>query len=164
MLGREHHPEGRQRDIERAVMEGQGFGVGHFEADAQAFGPGPVGAARQQFPHVVGGGDVGEATRRRQGGIAVAGGDVEHEFAGADIGGLGQGFADDLQGRADHGEVAAGPGGLLAFLDGDEVGRGQGDAAGQFAGSDMAVPEVGVRIGRRLRAGLIQAGRAIAGA
>src|SRR5690606_15646197 len=54
--------------------------------------------------------------------IAIAGGDVEDGLAGAHIGGLGECLADDLQGRADGGVVAAGPGGLLALLDGGEVG------------------------------------------
>ena len=37
-------------------------------------------------------------------------------FAGAHVGRFAEGFADDLQGRADDGEIAAGPGRLLAFL------------------------------------------------
>ena len=36
-------------------------------------------------------------------------------------------IADDLQGGAYGGVVAAGPGGLLALLDGSEVGCGSGD-------------------------------------
>lgn len=57
-------------------------------------------------------------------GVAVAGGDVDDVFLGADIGGLGQRLADRLQGHADDGEVAAGPACLLALLAGSIVGGG----------------------------------------
>ena len=65
----------------------------------------------------------GEAARGGERRVAVAGGDVEHALAGAHVDGFGERFADDLQRGADDGEVAAGPGGLLALLDGGEVGR-----------------------------------------
>jgi hypothetical protein len=58
-----------------------------------------------------------------QRGVAVARSYVDHLLAGADIGRFGQRFADYLQGDADDGEIAAGPGGLLALLDGAEVRR-----------------------------------------
>jgi hypothetical protein len=46
---------------------------------------------------------------------------------GADVGRLGQRLAHQLQGDADDGEVAAGPAGLLALLDGGIVGAAKGD-------------------------------------
>ena len=53
--------------------------------------------------------------------IAVARGDVEYAFARPDVDRFGQGFADNLQRDADHGKVAAGPGGLLPAFDVSEV-------------------------------------------
>jgi hypothetical protein len=46
------------------------------------------------------------------------------------VAGFGQRFADDLQCRADHGEVAAGPGGLLHLLDCREVDGGGSGGCG----------------------------------
>ncbi len=73
---------------------------------------------------------MGEAARRGQRGVAVAGGDVEHEFVGAHVGRFGEHFADNLQRRADDGVVAAGPGGLLALLDRGIVRRRGSGVAG----------------------------------
>jgi hypothetical protein len=85
-------------------------------------GLGAFAALVEQALHVVGRGDDRVAACRGQRGVAVAGGHVEHGLVGAHVGGLGQCLADDLQGGADDGVVAAGPGGLLAQLDGGEVG------------------------------------------
>ena len=91
----------------------------------------PRRAFFEQVGHVVGRGHAREATRRGQRGIAVAGGDVEYALAGAHIGRFGELLADDLQGGADDGEIAARPGGLLTALDGAQVGLGlDGGAAG----------------------------------
>ena len=57
----------------------------------------------------------------RKAGVAVTGGDIEHLFAGADVGRLAQRLADNLQRGSDHGVVAGGPGCLLLLLDGGEV-------------------------------------------
>ena len=89
-----------------AVGEGQGLGIGFAEADREALGGGAGAAAFQQRRDVVGRGDLGEAARGGERGVAIAGRDVEHPFAGTDIDGLAQRLADDLQGRADHGKVA----------------------------------------------------------
>ena len=90
----------------------------------EALGLGALPAALEQRGDVVGRGDVAPAPRRGERGIAVAGGDVEHALAGAQVDRLAQALADDLQRRADDGVVAGGPGGLLARLERCEVGRG----------------------------------------
>src|SRR5262249_42725474 len=62
-----------------------------------------------------------EAARGRQRGIAVARRDVEDVLAGTDVNRLREELPDNLQRRADDGEVAARPGGLLTLLDCLEV-------------------------------------------
>jgi hypothetical protein len=64
---------------------------------------------------------------RRQRGIAVAGGDVEHLLAGPEVERLAQLLADDLQRGADDGVVAGRPGAVLLGLEGGKV-----DLAGLF--------------------------------
>ena len=135
VVGREHHAEGRQHGVEAGIVERQRLGVGDLEAHGQAFGVRALAALLEQRRHVVGGGHVGKAARRGQRRVAVAGGDVEHALAGADVGGLGERLADDLQRRADDGEVAAGPGGLLALLDRREVRRTDGVVKNRIHGT-----------------------------
>jgi len=67
-----------------------------------------------------------EAARRGNGGVAVAGGHVQHGCAGFQVDGLAELFADDLQGGADQGVIAGGPGGLLLGLHGGEIGSNRG--------------------------------------
>ena len=81
------------------------------------------GAALEQRFDVVGGGDLAAAARGGERGVAVAGRDVEHALVPAQVAGLGELLADDLEGGADDGVVAAGPRGLLAGLEGGEIGR-----------------------------------------
>jgi len=81
-------------------------------------------AAVQQPTDIIGRSHLGETARRRQRGVAIPGGDIEHTFAGAQIDGLANAFTDDLQGGADDGIIAGGPGGLLAFFDGGNVRAG----------------------------------------
>jgi len=50
-------------------------------------------------------------------GVAVAGGDVEHALAGAEVDRIAEALTDDLQCRADDGVVAGGPRRLLTLLD-----------------------------------------------
>ena len=104
VIGREHRAEGGQHDVEAAVGKGQRLGIGGLEVDLQTFGLRPGAALVEQGRHVVGRGDLGEASRRGQRGIAVAGGHVEHALAGAHVDGFGQLLADDLQGGADDGD------------------------------------------------------------
>ena len=122
VVGREHHAEGGQHDVEAGVRVRQRFGVGDLEVHGQVLGFGAQAAFLQQLGHVVGGGHIGEAARRGQRCVTVAGGDVEHTFVGTHVGRFGEHFADNLQSRADDGVVAAGPGGLLALLDRGIVG------------------------------------------
>ena len=130
VVGREHDAERRQRDVEARIREGQGLGVGDLERDVEVLGAGALASLVEQGGHVVRGGHLREAARGGQRGVAVAGGHVEHALAGAQVHGLGERFADDLQRGADDGEIAAGPRGLLALLDGREVRGGRGGGSG----------------------------------
>jgi hypothetical protein len=124
VVGGEHHPEGRQHGIEARIGERQGFDIGDLEAHVQALGARALGTAVEQAGDVVGRGHCRAAAGRGERGVAVAGGDVEHALVGAQVGGFGERFADDLQRGADDGVVAAGPGRSLAVFQGDEVGGG----------------------------------------
>ena len=123
VVGRKHHTEGGQGDIEAAVGKRQRLGVGDAELHREPIGLCPRGGLVEKVRDIVGRGHRGEAPRRGQSGIAIARGHVEHPLAGAQVRGLGQGFPHDLQRDADDGVIAARPGGLLALLDCLEVGR-----------------------------------------
>jgi hypothetical protein len=127
LVGGEHHAEGRQRHIEAVVGKRQRFGVGGLERHGQTLRGCAFLAALQQFADIIGRGHLREVARCRQRRVAVAGSDVEHALAGAQIDRLAEALADDLQGGADHGVVAGGPSRLLALLDGGVVGLGGRD-------------------------------------
>ena len=105
-MGREHHAEGRDHDIEGVVGERQRLRVSLLELDRQPISGGAGAAALQQRRHVVGRDDIAPAARGREADIAVAGGDIEDFLPGAKIECLAKFFADDLQGGADDGIVA----------------------------------------------------------
>ena len=105
------------------VRKRQGFGIGHFEFDRQSFGHGAGAAALEQAAHIVGRGDVAPAPGGGQADHSVAGSYIENLLAGPKIEGFAKFLAYNLQGRAHNGIVAGGPGGLLAGLYGNEVGR-----------------------------------------
>ena len=117
LVGREHHAEGGERHVERAVLELEVLGVGLLELHREALGAGARPGPLEQRRDIVGGDDVAPAPRRRQRGVAVARGHVEHPLAGAQVERLAQRLADDLQRRADDGVVASRPGRLLLRLD-----------------------------------------------
>ena len=121
LVGREHHAEGRDHHVEAAIRERQRFRVGLAELDVEPFGGGAFAGALEQRGHVVGRDHVAPAPRGRERDVAVAGGHVEHLLPGADVEGLAQLLADDLQGGADDGIVAGGPGALLARLERREI-------------------------------------------
>ena len=123
LVGREHHAEGRDRDVEAPSANGSASASAARNVDRQALGLGARAAALEQRRHVVGRGDVAEAARRGERGVAVAGRDVQHPLARPEVEGLAEALADDLQGRADDGVVAGRPGRLLLGLDGLEVCR-----------------------------------------
>ena len=122
LIGGEHHAERRNDGIEARGRKRQRLGVGFAEVDGEPLGRGPLLAAREQRRHVVGRRDVAEAARRGQRDVAVAGCDVEHLAAGAQVECFAQLLADDLQRGADHRVVARRPGGLLAGLEPAEIG------------------------------------------
>ena len=126
MFRREHRAEGRQRNVERTVVERQCFGIRQLKLHVQALGLCARGALLEQVRHIVGRGHARETPGGSQGGVAVARGNIQHQFPGAHVHRFGQRLADDLQGGADDCEIAAGPGGLLALLDRVEVDVGCG--------------------------------------
>ena len=94
----------------------------------------------EQRGDVVGGRHVAPAPRRGERRVAVAGGDVEHARARAQVERLAQALADDLQRRADDGVVAGGPGGLLARLDRGEIDGGVHGVPFSAAGRRRSAP------------------------
>ena len=141
VVGGEHHAEGGEDGVEARVAEGQRLDVGRLELDFQALGARALGAALEQGLDVVGRDDLAAAARRGEGGVAVAGRHVEHALVPAQVAGFGELLADDLQGGADDGVVAARPGGLLAGLEGVEVG---GCVHGRFLVSGYRVLRLGI--------------------
>src|SRR5690606_12161821 len=113
------------------------------EIDRQSLGVGPGAPPVEQRLHVVGRGDDGAAPGGGERGVAVAGRDIEDRLAGAHVGRLGERLADDLQGDADGGVVAALPGGLLPPLDSGAIGRGPFGRGGTHVNL--------LRVGRRRR-------------
>ncbi len=111
-----------------ASREGQRLGIGFLELDRKPVGLGTFAPAVEQRADIVRRYDVGEAAGRGERRIAVAGGDIEDALVAAQIDGLAQHLADDLQRGADHGVVAGAPGDLLAALD-----RGEIEVAGAAA-------------------------------
>src|SRR5262249_29921028 len=109
---------------EARIGKRQIFRIRLAELDRKAFGLRPLAAALEQRADIVGRHHIGEAARRRERRIAVAGRDVEDALVAPEVDGLAKRLADDLQRSADHGIVAGGPGGLLLGLDGGKVRRG----------------------------------------
>ena len=126
LVGREHDAESGEHDVEARIGEGQSLGIGFLEGDRQAVGLGAAASALEQGADIVGRHDVGEAAGGGQGRIAVAGGDVEDALVAAQIDGLAERLADDLQRGADDGIVAGTPGELLAALDRGQIDGGDG--------------------------------------
>ena len=125
-LRREHHAECRQHDVERRVGEREDLGVGRTELDGEALGVGAGACAVEELGDVVRRGDHGAASGGGQGGVAIASGDVDDEFAGSDIDGLTEQLAGELQRCADRRVVAGRPGVVLAGFDGGDIEGGRG--------------------------------------
>ena len=104
---------------------------------SEPLGRGALAPAFEQRRHVVGRGHLAPAARRGERHVAVAGRDVEHLAAGAQIERLAQLLADDLQRGADDGVVAGRPGALLARLDGGEIGLDGSAVCRVAAAADM---------------------------
>jgi len=105
----EHDAEGGQHDVERAVGERQRLRVSVSRFQVQALDLGAAGGRLEQPRHEVGGGHPGAAPGGRQGGVARAGGDIQHAFAGMDVDRPAQHLPDeDLLGPG-PGEVAQRP-------------------------------------------------------
>ena len=126
VIRREHRAEGRERDVEATVVERQRPPRRPSRnSTSQAFGQRARAAPFRAAPARSRSKSLGEPARGGERGVAVAGGDVEHAFAGAHVGRFGERFADDLQRHADDGEVAAGPRACWLLFDGGEVRRGR---------------------------------------
>ena len=128
MVGREHHAERRQHDIEGGVRKRQGFRVRLLELDGQALGRGAAPSIFEQRGHVVGGRDVAPSACGGQRAVAVAGRNVQHRRSRAQVDRLAKRFADNLQRRADDSEVAGRPRGVLFRLDRVQLGGWGGRA------------------------------------
>ena len=90
VVGREHRPDRRHHDVERLVIEGQVLRVGDAE---QVGGSAPAASARafpglEQLRCEVAAITFGSGLRRRNRGVAGAGGDVEHALPRSDPAGL----------------------------------------------------------------------------
>jgi hypothetical protein len=106
LIWREHHAEGGKHDVEALISERKSFSVGFLEGNPQAVGFGPLASALEQRADIVRRHDVGESAGRGERGVAVAGCDIEDALVAAEIDGLAQTLAHDLQRGADHGVVA----------------------------------------------------------
>ena len=116
LVGREHHAEGRDAPTSKlASGNGSASASASRNSTFSRFGRGALAAAFEQRRHVIGRGHVAPAARRRERRVAVAGRDIEHLAAGAQVERFAQLLADDLQRGADDGIVARGPGALLAL-------------------------------------------------
>ena len=121
LIRREHHAEGGEDDIERAVGERKIFSVRFAKRDREIFRERATARGLEEIGDVVGGRDFAPAARGGERSVAIAGGDIEDARAGADVERFAEIFADGLEGGADDGVVASGPGELLAGFDGAVV-------------------------------------------
>jgi hypothetical protein len=124
---------GEQR--RRRRVERQRLRVGLAKLDVQPFGCRAFAGTLEQRGHVVGGDHIAPATRGRQRGVAVAGGDVEHPVSRTDVEGLAQLLADDLKRGAYYGIIAGRPCSPLAGLERIEVWMAAGLAVLTIGGS-----------------------------
>jgi len=114
------------------IRERELLGVPFVPRDRQPLGLRPRAPAFEQRRDVIEPSDLGEPARRRQGGVAIAAGDVEHELAGVQVGRLAERLADDLKGGADDGVVAGAPGDPLPAL---AASRMEAAGRGRFRGA-----------------------------
>jgi len=121
LIGREHHAESGEDDVEGIVRERKILGVRFAKRDQEIFCVRAAASGLEELGDVVGGRDFTPAARGSERGVAVAGSDVEDTRAGADVERFAEIFADRLESRTDDGVVAGGPGVLLARFDGAVV-------------------------------------------
>ena len=96
------------------------------KVDGDPLGGGALAAALEERRHVVDAGHAAAETGGGDGGVAAAGRDVENGGARAQVGSVDQPLGDGDDQGCDLGEVAAGPGRLLAGLHSGEIGGGSG--------------------------------------
>lgn len=123
LVGTEHSAEGGRDRIEGPVGEGKFLSVGFPESDRKAFDLGPLASPLQEALDIVRGDHVAPAAGGGERKIAVAGSDIEHLLAGAQVERFGELFADNLERGADDGVVARRPGRLLLGLDRSQIWR-----------------------------------------
>ena len=124
LVGREHHAEGRDDDVEAASANGSASASASRNVDRQARRPrrarGRARAAPARSRSTV----TSHQRRAAASATLPLPAATSSTFSpGAQVEGLAQLLADDLQRGADDGVVARRPRGLLAGLDGREVGR-----------------------------------------
>ena len=112
--------------VEGGVGEREVLGVSLDELDLEVLGRGPNPSAFEQCRDVIDADRLAASAGRCQSGIPTSRGHIENSSAGQNVRGLTEvlGLKDDAGG--DDGEIAAGPGALLAPLDCGNVGHGRG--------------------------------------
>ncbi len=125
-FGREHRPEDGADDVEAAVAEREILGVALDELHLEASASVRAAGALEQRRDVVQPTTLAAPSGRGHGGVAAAGCDVEDALGRVDVERLDEELGHDEDLRADHVVVAAGPGRLLAHLDGGEIRSGGG--------------------------------------
>ena len=132
VVGREHGAEDGRDGVEGAVRERQRLRVALQQLDRKPLGLGAAAAALEERRDVVDADGGAAVARRGDGGVAAAGGDVEHAPACLEVGGVAEVLGHEHDPGGHDGEVAARPGRLLPLLDRVEVGSG-GIGDGHFS-------------------------------
>jgi hypothetical protein len=96
LVRREHDAERRQHHVKARVRKGQRLGIRFLERDVEPFCLGALAAALEKRRHVVRGRNGGKPPRRRERGVAVAGGNIEHPLARAKVDAFAEQLADNL--------------------------------------------------------------------
>jgi hypothetical protein len=125
LVGREHDAEGGDDHIEAGVGEGQRLGVRFLELDRKALGAGADAPTLEEARHVVRRDHIAPTAGCGKRNIAVAGGDIQHLLARANVERFAQLLSDNLQCRADDGIISGGPGAMLAGLQCTEIDLGR---------------------------------------
>ena len=152
VVGCEHRAEHGRDGVEGAVRERQRLGVALEQLDLQALGLGAPPPALEERGDVVDADGGAAVPRRRDGGIAAAGGDVEDAPACLQVGRVAEVLGHEHDPGGDDGEVAACPGRLLPLLDRVEIGNGRiGDGHFSLRVVDRSGPVAGLNrpYGRR---------------
>ena len=110
VVGREHHADGAQHDVERSCRgPGAASASPSTNVDVQVLGRGPLASLLEQVRRVVDAGRVREPAGGGERRVALPARDVEHALTRAYVGRLDELLGDDLQRVADARVVAGLP-------------------------------------------------------